>query len=77
MTALADDGFLLLAGPLAGSEHGRLRALLIVDAESEAEIRDRIADDPWAASGHLRLTTVEPWNILVGTDRLDALIARS
>ena len=27
------------AGPLAGTEHGRVRVLLIVDAENEDEIR--------------------------------------
>jgi uncharacterized protein YciI len=46
MNALADDGFLLCAGPLAGSEGGRVRALLIVDADSEDQIRTRLADDP-------------------------------
>ena len=47
MNALADEGFVLLAGPLAGTEQGRLRALLIVNAESEPEIHRRLADDPW------------------------------
>ena len=49
MNALADEGFVLFAGPLAGTEHGRLRALLIVNADSEAEIHRRLADDPWDA----------------------------
>jgi uncharacterized protein YciI len=49
MNALADDGFILLAGPLAGSEQDRLRVLLVVDAAGETEIRERIARDPWAA----------------------------
>ena len=30
MNTLADEGIVLFAGPLAGSEHGRIRALLIV-----------------------------------------------
>jgi uncharacterized protein YciI len=47
MNALADQGFVLFGGPLAGSEHGRLRALLIVNAGSEDEIHRRLADDPW------------------------------
>src|SRR5205809_5913766 len=38
LNGLAGQGFLLFGGPLAGSENGRVRALLIVDAESEAEI---------------------------------------
>ena len=32
MNTLADEGIVLFAGPLAGSEHGRIRALLIVNA---------------------------------------------
>ena len=46
MNALADEGFVHFAGPLAGSEHGRLRALLIVEAADAEEIRRRLADDP-------------------------------
>ena len=34
MNTLANQGILLFAGPLAGSESGRLRALLIVDANN-------------------------------------------
>ena len=36
MNDLADQGFLLVAGPLAGSDGGRVRALLIVDADTSA-----------------------------------------
>jgi uncharacterized protein YciI len=70
MNGLAEQGFVLLAGPLAGSETGRLRALLIVDAENAAEIRARLADDPWTITEHLKLTSIEPWNIFVGTERI-------
>ena len=66
MNGLADDGFVLCAGPLGGSEHGRLRALLIVDAADEAEIHDRLADDPWARTERLRTVTIEPWTVFVG-----------
>lgn len=70
MNTLAEDGFLLLAGPLAGSEEGQIRVLLIADAESEADIHRRLADDPWALSERLVTTSVETWNLLVGSDRL-------
>ena len=70
MNALADQGFVLFAGPLAGSEHGRVRALLIVDAGSEAEIHRRLADDPWSPTDQLQITTIEAWNIFVGAERL-------
>jgi uncharacterized protein YciI len=73
MNALADDGFVLFAGPLAGTEHGRLRALLVIDAESEAEINRRLADDPWASTGQLVIASIESWGILVGAQRLSAV----
>jgi hypothetical protein len=43
MNELADQGFLLLAGPLANSELDRIRALLIVEAADEAAIEERLA----------------------------------
>jgi uncharacterized protein YciI len=70
MNALADQGFVLFGGPLAGTEHGRLRALIIVNADSEAEIRRRLADDPWAATERLVTVSIEPWTIFVGAERL-------
>jgi len=69
MNALAGEGLLLFGGPLAGSEHGRVRVLLVVEAESEDEIHRRLADDPWLATEQLRTVSIEPWNILVGADR--------
>lgn len=71
MNALADDGFVVLAGPLAGTEH--LRVQLIIDADSEAEINRRLADDPWTPAGRLVITSIEPWNIIVGAHRLSAV----
>ena len=53
MNALADDGFVRFAGPLAGSEKGRIRALVIVDSESEADVHARLAEDPWAVAQRL------------------------
>jgi hypothetical protein len=69
MSTLADEGSVLFAGPLAGTEHGRLRALLIVNAADGDEIHSRLADDPWR--DRLRIASIEPWNILVGTANLD------
>ena len=70
MNALADEGFVLFAGPLAGSEHDRIRVLVIADAGSESDIHARLAGDPWQRTRRLVTTTVEPWNLLVGADRL-------
>lgn len=70
MNALAEEGIVLFAGPLAGSEHGRIRALLIVNADNEAVIHDRLAADPWAQTQRLVTKSVEPWNLFVGADRI-------
>ena len=70
MSALSDRGFVLLAGPLAGTEHGRARVLLIVNAEDEDEIHRRLADDPWVSTEQLVTARIEPWQIIVGAERL-------
>jgi uncharacterized protein YciI len=70
MNALADRGVVLFGGPLAGSEHGRVRVLLIVNADSEDEIDRQLANDPWVQSKQLTTVSVEAWNLLVGADRL-------
>ena len=48
--ALVDDGFVMLGGPLGDG----LEVLLIVDADSEDEIADRLAADPWTPMELLR-----------------------
>jgi uncharacterized protein len=70
MSSLADERVVLAAGPLAGSELGRIRALLIIDADDEADIQRRLADDPWTISRQLKITSVEPWSVFVGAERL-------
>lgn len=70
MNALADRGFLVFAGPLAGTEQGRVRVLLIVSAEDEDEIHRQLADDPWVPTEQLVTVSIEPWQILVGAERL-------
>lgn len=71
MNALAAEGFLRLAGPLARSEEGHARVLLIVEAESEVEIHRRLAPDPWTRAGLLMIASVDEWNVIVGGERLD------
>lgn len=70
MDTLADEGLVLFAGPVAGSEADRIRVLLIAEAESEADIHRRLADDPWERSRHVVTTNVEPWTLFVGANRL-------
>lgn len=64
MNALADDGFVVLGGPLGDGA----QILLVVRADSEDEIKARLAKDPWTAMGLLRIANVERWQILLGSD---------
>jgi NADPH:quinone reductase-like Zn-dependent oxidoreductase len=69
------EGLVLFAGPLAGSEQRRLRVLLIIDAEDEAEIERRLADDPWLRSQQLLTTSADSWAIVAGAVRLALALA--
>jgi uncharacterized protein YciI len=58
---LVDEGFILMGGPLA-DEGG---ALLIVNAEDEDEVRNRLKNDPWMEHGILKLESVKRWQIFI------------
>jgi uncharacterized protein YciI len=66
MNALAEEGLIRFAGPLAGTESSRIRVLLIADANNETDIRQRLARDPWELADRITTTTIEPWSLLVG-----------
>jgi uncharacterized protein YciI len=62
MDGLVDDGFIVLGGPVGeGDGHS---TLLVVEAESEDEVRKRLADDPWGED-MLATESVEPWSIFL------------
>ncbi len=62
MDALVEDGVIVLGGPLADE----IRVVHAVEAESEDEVRETLARDPWSET-HLVVEAIEPWTI-----RLDA-----
>lgn len=61
MDNLVAEGFVLLAGPLEGDRE----VLWVVEAESEDEIRLRMAEDPWATNGMLSPKTIERWTVVL------------
>jgi len=63
MDALFDEGFIAFAGPLEGARG----TLLVLRAESEAQIRERLATDPWHRDGHLQMRECWPWEIRLGS----------
>jgi uncharacterized protein YciI len=62
MNALAKEGFVILGGPLEGTSD----VLLIVRATTPDEVRSRLAEDPWAGKGLLRVSRVAPWILRLG-----------
>ena len=58
---LVADGFILMGGPLV-DEGG---SLLIVNADDENEVREKLKDDPWREHGILKLESVKRWQIFI------------
>jgi uncharacterized protein YciI len=65
MDALVEEGLVILGGPV-GDGDGE-NALLIVDADSEAAIRARLAEDPWE-NDMLTTESVKPWSVWLRAD---------
>ena len=65
MDGLVETGFVVLGGPLADEQ----RVVLVVEAESEDDVRATLARDPWNET-HLRIDTIDRWTI-----RLDGRLA--
>jgi uncharacterized protein YciI len=62
MDALAAEGVVVLGGPVGEGDGDD--ALLVVDLPSEAAVRQRLADDPWAGSV-LVTESIRPWSVLL------------
>jgi uncharacterized protein YciI len=63
MNALEKEGFVLLGGPLQGTGD----ALLIFRAQDEDEIISRLEPDPWTRKRLLRIRTITPWDLRLGS----------
>jgi uncharacterized protein YciI len=62
MGGLAAEGFVVLGGPVGEGEGENV--LLVVNAEDEATIRSRLADDPWP-DDLLTTVSIRPWSVLL------------
>lgn len=58
---LVADGFILMGGPFP-DEAG---AMLIVNADDENEVREKLEGDPWIEHGVLKLESVKRWQIFI------------
>jgi hypothetical protein len=61
MDSLADEGFIVLGGLLAGDRE----ILHPISAPSEQAVRERLAEDNWHRNGMLTIKSIEPWTILL------------
>ena len=64
MDRLAEDGFIVLGGPLFDGH----RVVHVVEAASESDVRATLAGDPWSGT-HLVVAAVEPWTIRLDSRR--------
>jgi uncharacterized protein YciI len=62
---LVADGFILMGGPLVGDAEVPEGALLIVNAGTENEVREKLKSDPWFTHGILKLESIKRWQIFV------------
>jgi len=58
MDGLVEDGFVVLGGPVHDE-----KAMLLVEAADEDEVRSRLAEDPWAPMGIVEIGELLPWTI--------------
>ena len=59
MDELLAGGFVIMGGPLDDGEH----VLLIVQAEDEEEVSQRLAGDPWRPVGILATKSLQRWDV--------------
>jgi hypothetical protein len=62
MNNLAQEGFIVLGGPLEGTPN----VLLLAMAESEEAVRAKLAGDIWTQQDLLRVERVAPWSLKLG-----------
>src|SRR5262245_56323546 len=62
---LVDEDFILMGGPLVDAAEMPLGALLIVKAENENEVREKLENDPWMKHGVLKLESVKRWQVFI------------
>jgi uncharacterized protein YciI len=62
MDGLAEEGFVVLGGPIGEGDGDN--ALLVVEADGEEAVRARLAEDPWPEEV-LTVESVRRWAVLL------------
>ena len=58
---LVADGLIFMGGPFV-DEGG---SMLIVNADDEVDVREKLQNDPWMKHGILKLESVKRWQIFI------------
>lgn len=66
MNGLEGDGFVVVGGPLEETPY----TLLAIRAGDVAEVRGRLAEDPWEANRVLETTRIVAWNLALGQGKI-------
>jgi hypothetical protein len=59
MDRLVDEGLIIVGGPV-GSGHITAH---FIESDSSAQVRSRLAEDPWAKDGHLTVGSLQSWTL--------------
>jgi uncharacterized protein YciI len=65
MDALAEEGVVVLGGPVGEGDGDN--ALLVIDLDHEAAVHARLAEDPWEGE-MLTTQSVRPWSVWLRAD---------
>jgi uncharacterized protein YciI len=63
MDRLAEEGLILLAGPVG---RGGESVVLVAEAGSVEAVEERLSADPWRDTGVLQKPRIEPWEVRIG-----------
>ena len=63
MNGLGEEGFVVLGGTLDGTPD----VLLVIRADSAEMITQRLDQDPWTGLDLLRVRSITPWTLRLGT----------
>jgi uncharacterized protein YciI len=62
---LVAEGFIFMGGPLVDEREMPHGAILIVSAEDENEVREKLKNDPWFTHDILKLESIKRWQIFI------------
>ena len=66
MNGLTADGFVVLGGPLEDTPY----TMLAIRAADAAEVRGKLAQDPWEANRVLETTRIVGWTLALGDGKI-------